>query len=178
MATENSNILAQSAEPKAGMLPPEETSVLGSDDKETGKIEVNANSDAEYVTGFKLALVVGSVALACFLMLLDTMVISTVTLPKSNSPSSLDCSQSDLNQAIPRITDTFNSLPDVGWYASAYQFGRSVIYRNLFGNDSAKTTDSAAPQPLTGKVYTHFNSKVRITIPMSCYVVDDSILLD
>ncbi|XDG02463.1 hypothetical protein ABKA04_002078 [Annulohypoxylon sp. FPYF3050] len=46
-----------------------------------------------------------------------------------------------VSTAIPRITDTFNSLPDVGWYASAYQFG------------------SAAPQPLTGKVYTHFNTK-------------------
>ncbi|EGE01168.1 MFS transporter [Trichophyton equinum CBS 127.97] len=46
-----------------------------------------------------------------------------------------------IGTAIPRITDTFNSLPDVGWYASAYQFG------------------SAAPQPLTGKIYTSFNSK-------------------
>jgi hypothetical protein len=29
-------------------------------------------------------------------------------------------------QAIPRNTDEFNSLLDVGWYASAYQFGRYV----------------------------------------------------
>ena len=36
----------------------------------------------EYVTGFRLATMVGSVALACFLMLLDTMVISTASLNK------------------------------------------------------------------------------------------------
>ena len=33
----------------------------------------------EYVTGVKLVLVVASVALGCFLMLVDTMVISTVS---------------------------------------------------------------------------------------------------
>ncbi|KAF2789982.1 efflux pump [Melanomma pulvis-pyrius CBS 109.77] len=74
----------------------------------------------EYVTGWKLVAVVAGVALACFLMLIDTMIIST---------------------AIPRITDDFNSLADIGWYASAYQFG------------------SAAPQPLTGKIFTHFRTK-------------------
>ncbi|KAF4633295.1 hypothetical protein G7Y89_g4835 [Cudoniella acicularis] len=92
-----------------------DASHMGKPEPETQLSDVN-----EYVTGFKLAIVVASVAMACFLMLVDTMVIST---------------------AIPRITDQFNSLADVGWYASAYQFG------------------SAAPQPLTGKVYTHFNTK-------------------
>ncbi|KAI2464678.1 efflux pump [Annulohypoxylon bovei var. microspora] len=77
-------------------------------------------SEPEYVTGIKLVLVVAAAALACFLMLVDTMVIST---------------------AIPRITDDFHSLADVGWYASAYQFG------------------IAAPQPLVGKIYTHFKTK-------------------
>jgi hypothetical protein len=38
-------------------------------------------SSPAYVTGFKLALVVASIALGCFLMLVDTMVISTVSLP-------------------------------------------------------------------------------------------------
>ncbi|ROW03046.1 hypothetical protein VMCG_05700 [Cytospora schulzeri] len=74
----------------------------------------------EYVTGVKLGVIVAAVALASFLMLLDTMIVST---------------------AIPSITDTFHSLADVGWYASAYQFG------------------SAAPQPLTGRIYTFFNTK-------------------
>ncbi|KAH8885422.1 MFS general substrate transporter [Thozetella sp. PMI_491] len=41
--------------------------------------------------------------------------------------------------AIPYITNEFHSLADVGWYGSAYQLA------------------SAALQPLTGKIYTHFN---------------------
>ncbi|OAG01867.1 MFS transporter [Paraphaeosphaeria sporulosa] len=46
-----------------------------------------------------------------------------------------------VSTAIPRITDEFHSLADVGWYASAYQFG------------------SSAPQPLTGRIYKYFNTK-------------------
>ncbi|KAI0148070.1 efflux pump [Hypoxylon sp. NC0597] len=108
-----------SVERSPEVLLPKETSVVGSKE-DIGKSDNHHDNSNQYVTGIKLVLIVASVALACFLMLLDTMVVST---------------------AIPRITDTFNSLPDVGWYASAYQFG------------------SAAPQPLTGKVYTHFNTK-------------------
>ncbi|KAI0023437.1 efflux pump [Xylariomycetidae sp. FL0641] len=108
-----------SVEPSPEVLLPTKTPVIHSKDDVGGADGLNDDSE-EYVTGMKLVLVVASVALACFLLLLDTMVVST---------------------AIPRITDTFNSLPDVGWYASAYLFG------------------SAAPQPLTGKVYTHFNTK-------------------
>lgn len=82
---------------------------------------------SEYVTGFKLAIIVASVALACFLMLLDTMVISTVCSPHYQPLLLLESHIAHLFvslKAIPRITDRFNSLADVGWYASAYQFGR------------------------------------------------------
>lgn len=44
-------------------------------------------------------------------------------------------------QAIPRITSDFHSLPEVGWYGSAY----------LLANCSL--------QPLAGKIYSYFNSK-------------------
>ncbi|KAH7384634.1 major facilitator superfamily domain-containing protein [Pyrenochaeta sp. MPI-SDFR-AT-0127] len=76
--------------------------------------------DREYVTGVKLYIIVAAVAFVSFLMLLDNMIVST---------------------AIPSITDDFHSLADVGWYASAYQFG------------------SSAPQPLTGKIFKYFNTK-------------------
>ncbi|KAI1370090.1 major facilitator superfamily domain-containing protein [Hypoxylon crocopeplum] len=92
--------------------------IVSSNANETVKLDTK--DESKYVTGIKLGIIVASVALACFLMLVDTMVIST---------------------AIPRITDEFQSLADVGWYASAYQFG------------------SAAPQPLTGKIFTYFNAK-------------------
>jgi hypothetical protein len=82
--------------------------------------------EPEYVTGVKLVLVVASVALACFLMLVDTMVISTVGNEAFHFTSHriLQLTWNLVSvQAIPQITDQFHSLPDVGWYASAYQFG-------------------------------------------------------
>ncbi|KAI8624365.1 MFS general substrate transporter [Xylariaceae sp. FL1651] len=74
----------------------------------------------EYIKGFKLFAVLASTALIFFLLLLDTSVIST---------------------AVPKITSEFHSLPDVGWYAGAYQLASSVL------------------QPLTGKLYTYFPTK-------------------
>ncbi|KAF2737110.1 efflux pump protein [Polyplosphaeria fusca] len=74
----------------------------------------------DYITGLSLVAVVGSVTLVCFLILLDQSILST---------------------AMPQITSHFHSLPDVGWYAGAYQLA------------------SATLQPLTGKLYTHFRAK-------------------
>ncbi|KAH6882235.1 efflux pump protein [Alternaria rosae] len=47
-----------------------------------------------------------------------------------------------MGTAIPRITSEFHSLPDVGWYIGAF------------------TLASATLQPLSGKLYTHFNTKI------------------
>ncbi|KAK8042411.1 MFS general substrate transporter, partial [Apiospora phragmitis] len=83
-----------------------------------------ANSDEEekhdWVSGWKLDIILISVTLPCFLLLLDTSIIVT---------------------AVPQITEDFHSLPDVGWYASAYLISSAVL------------------QPLTGRFYTSFNSK-------------------
>ncbi|KGO73408.1 Major facilitator superfamily domain, general substrate transporter [Penicillium italicum] len=46
-----------------------------------------------------------------------------------------------VSTATPSITQRFNSLVDVGWYGGAYQLGSSAL------------------QPLTGKIYSHFNIK-------------------
>ena len=51
----------------------------------------------EYPTGAKLTLITVALCLAVFLMALDNSIIAT---------------------AIPKITDEFHSLPDVGWYGS------------------------------------------------------------
>lgn len=45
-------------------------------------------------------------------------------------------------QAIPQITSDFHRLEDVGWYVGAYQLASATI------------------QPLTGKLYTFFSTKV------------------
>ncbi|KAI1404519.1 putative MFS aflatoxin efflux pump [Hypoxylon fuscum] len=76
----------------------------------------------DYPTGVRLALVMLSVFVSMFLIALDRLIIST---------------------AIPAITDEFKSLPDVGWYGSAYLL------------------TTCAFQLLFGKVYTFF--PVRVT---------------
>ncbi|KAI0123493.1 major facilitator superfamily domain-containing protein [Xylariales sp. AK1849] len=62
--------------------------------------------DHEYITGLKLAAVIGSITLVAFLILLDTSIISTAT---------------------PMITSDFHSLADVGWYAAAYQLASASL---------------------------------------------------
>lgn len=85
-----------------------------------------AGANPDYVTGKTLYLLVASTSLACFLTVMDLSVISTVSLPCQIHLSHLEFWLSDFNesQAIPRITDDFNSLVDVGWYGSAYNLGR------------------------------------------------------
>ncbi|KAI0431882.1 major facilitator superfamily domain-containing protein [Xylaria sp. FL1042] len=74
----------------------------------------------EHLEGFKLFALLFSTGLIFFLLLLDNSIIST---------------------AAPKITSEFHSLPDVGWYAGAYQLASAVL------------------QPLTGKLYTYFPTK-------------------
>ncbi|KAH9899104.1 major facilitator superfamily domain-containing protein [Xylariomycetidae sp. FL2044] len=62
--------------------------------------------DTKYITGFKLAGVLGSITLVVFLLLLDQSILST---------------------AIPQITSQFHSLQDVGWYAGVYQLCNAAL---------------------------------------------------
>ncbi|TPX16122.1 uncharacterized protein E0L32_004117 [Thyridium curvatum] len=74
----------------------------------------------EYPTGARLALIILALCLSVFLMALDNSIIAT---------------------AIPKITDQFRSLGDVGWYGSAYLL------------------TTAALQLLFGKFYSFFSIK-------------------
>lgn len=65
----------------------------------------------EYPTGLKLALISLALCLSVFLIALDNTIIAT---------------------AIPKITDQFHSLPDVGWYGSAYLL-TTASFQLLFG---------------------------------------------
>jgi hypothetical protein len=67
---------------EAHAMPPKtevDSPVMDDSPKETmhGDAPVEASND--YVTGWKLIVVCVAVALACFLMLIDTMIISTVS---------------------------------------------------------------------------------------------------
>ncbi|KAL9117854.1 MAG: hypothetical protein Q9187_005603 [Circinaria calcarea] len=76
--------------------------------------------EANYPKGIKLAVIVLALCFAVFLVALDNTIIAT---------------------AIPRITDQFKALEDVGWYASAYLL------------------TTCALQLLFGKFYTFFSIK-------------------
>ncbi|KAI0021659.1 putative efflux pump [Xylariomycetidae sp. FL0641] len=65
----------------------------------------------EYPTGVKLGLITLALCLSVFLVALDNSIIAT---------------------AIPKITDAFHSLPDVGWYGSAYLLTTAAL-QLLFG---------------------------------------------
>ncbi|KAI3323299.1 putative MFS aflatoxin efflux pump [Xylariaceae sp. AK1471] len=71
----------------------------------------STRTNHEYPTGLRLALVLSSLYITIFLISLDRLIITT---------------------AIPAITDEFNSLPDVGWYGSAYLL-TSCAFQLLFG---------------------------------------------
>ncbi|KAI1390647.1 putative MFS multidrug transporter [Hypoxylon trugodes] len=79
------------------------------------KAETEAGNDStgdapeenhDYVTGYKLALLLASVTTFFFLQMLDMSIIST---------------------AIPQITSDFHSLPDIGWYSGAYQLTSATL---------------------------------------------------
>lgn len=79
-----------------------------------------AEEDAKYPHGLKLALILGALCLAVFLVALDQTIIST---------------------AIPKITDQFRSVQDIGWYGSSYLLTTTAL------------------QPSFGKIYSIFNIK-------------------
>ena len=63
------------------------------------------NLEPEWAHGFQLFSILTAVTFVTFLMLLDGTIVVA---------------------AVPRITDDFNSLNDIGWYGAAYQLGRCV----------------------------------------------------
>jgi hypothetical protein len=119
--------------------------------------EAQAAAPEEWVSGVPLLLVNAGVTLVIFLMLLDTSIVSTV------GSSVLFCAGLLLTraQAIPRITNQFHSLDDVAWYGSAYTLARYGVFVTPLGHPRADLDSSCALQPLTGKFYTYFKSKVR-----------------
>jgi hypothetical protein len=76
------------------------------------------DEEVEYPHGLKLAVILAALCLAVFLVALDNTIIST---------------------AIPKITDHFNSITDIGWYGSAYLLTATAL------------------QPTFGRVYTIFS---------------------
>lgn len=79
--------------------------------------DINAER-IDYPHGIKLAVILFALCCAVFLVALDQTIIAT---------------------AIPKITDEFKSIRDIGWYGSAYLLTGTVF------------------QPTYGKIYTIFS---------------------
>lgn len=78
-----------------------------SSDKDGSTAKEEQEDESQYPGGIRLGLVMLALCLAVFLMSLDNSIIST---------------------AIPKITDEFNSLGDIGWYGSGqYSVFLSVL---------------------------------------------------
>ncbi|KAH6617732.1 major facilitator superfamily domain-containing protein [Chaetomium sp. MPI-SDFR-AT-0129] len=90
------------------------------------------SEEGQWVSGRKLVILSNLLIAAMFLMMLDTSIIST---------------------AIPRITDEFHSLEDVGWYISIYQFA------------------NAALQPIWGRIYHKFSNKAAFLTALAIFEV-------
>ncbi|KAG9235862.1 MFS multidrug transporter-like protein [Amylocarpus encephaloides] len=97
----------------------DETTTIGTEKELKAKAE--AKEDLQYPHGLKLFLILFALCLAIFLVALDQTIIST---------------------AIPKITDDFRSVKDIGWYGSSYLLTATAL------------------QPTFGKIYTIFSIKI------------------
>ncbi|KAI8939263.1 hypothetical protein NX059_005090 [Plenodomus lindquistii] len=84
------------------------TEASSSTDKE---VEATAATAEDYPGGLKLAAIVAALVLSIFLFSLDQTIVAT---------------------AIPKITDDFNSLDDILWYASAF-FMTVAVFQSPWG---------------------------------------------
>jgi hypothetical protein len=77
-----------------------------------------SDDDVVYPTGARVVLILAALMMSVFLVALDQTIIST---------------------AIPKITDEFSSIGDIGWYGSAYLLTATAL------------------QPTFGRIYTIFS---------------------
>ncbi|KIK69223.1 hypothetical protein GYMLUDRAFT_237048 [Collybiopsis luxurians FD-317 M1] len=101
------------------LSPVEEEEDLGEADPPIADAEEEFSP--QYASGINLAFIVLGLCLTVFVIHLDANIIAT---------------------AIPRITSTFDSLDDIGWYGSAYLLTSTTL------------------QPCFGRLYTHFDLKI------------------
>lgn len=98
---------------------------------------VNAPTGAKYQpNAARFWLIMSCTFLSLFLVALDRTIITT---------------------AIPRITDEFHSLGDIGWYGSAYML------------------TGAASQPLFGRMYTVYNTKWVLLTSVAVFEIGSAI---
>ncbi|KAI0427498.1 major facilitator superfamily domain-containing protein [Xylaria sp. FL1042] len=123
-------------EPSFSEQQAKDASEAPSTDRELTAQGPSESNSPEPVTGAKLVLLLASLTLAAFLIFLDSSIVST---------------------AVPKITDEFNSLKDVGWYGSAYQLGSAVFV------------------PLSGGIYHNFKLKWSFLVFFAIFEVGSAV---
>ncbi|GAW20869.1 hypothetical protein ANO14919_103810 [Xylariales sp. No.14919] len=91
-------------------------------ESEKGSLNGAAEPDIQHPTGWRFAAIMVGLGLAVLCVSLDNTIIAT---------------------AIPRITDEFNALQDVGWYGSSYLltlFAFNLFFGRLYQQLSVKWT--------------------------------------
>ena len=97
-----------------------------------------AGSSQQPISSLTRILILVSVFLSMFLVAIDRTIVSTVRKSELAFASSLSVATlyfqplTSTPQAIPQITDDFNSLNDAGWYGSAYML-TCCAFQLLFG---------------------------------------------
>ena len=96
----------------------------------------NPHDDYDYPSGLKLTIITIALCMSVFLVALDNTIIAT---------------------AIPRITDHFKRLNDVGWYGSAYLL------------------TTCAFQLMFGKFYTYFSIKWTYLVAIAIFEIGSAV---
>lgn len=91
------------------------------DDEKATNNGSQTDDEIKYPTGARIVLILAALCMAVFLVALDQTIIST---------------------AIPKITDEFNSIGDIGWYGSSYLLTTTAL------------------QPTFGRIYTIFSASI------------------
>jgi hypothetical protein len=77
LSTREQKDMGDSSDPRSGSPSPPGVEIL--DDEKTGNDETTKAPGIEPVTGLRLVLLLASLTIACFLVLLDTTIVSTVS---------------------------------------------------------------------------------------------------
>ncbi|KAK1851141.1 MFS aflatoxin efflux [Colletotrichum chrysophilum] len=104
--------------------------------QEATHTKTNQSEDVQYPSGLSLVLVLGSLFISMFLVSLDRLIITT---------------------AIPKITDEFDSVTDVGWYGSVFLL------------------TTCAFQLLFGKIYSFYSIKATFLVSVLLFEVGSAI---
>lgn len=120
----------------------------------TKQSEVDENGEPVYITGLPFWLILIALCLAVFVLAIGNIPFIVVDLVTN---SYLD--NTIIATAIPKITDRFNSLDDIAWYASGKSFNVPLMVTGSDNICTAYMLTTGCFQLLFGRLYATFSTK-------------------